>query len=635
MKLLEGLNDEQQKAVLVTEGPVLILAGAGSGKTKALTHRFAYLLEEQRVSAFNILCVTFTNKAAGEMKARIQRLLGGHDDTQISLPWLGTFHSVCVRILRRELNHVSLGLTGSFVIFDESDALTAVKRAMQELKVDPKQYNPSAIRGQISGAKNEMLTPDGYAKYAMGPWQTTVHMVYEKYQRLLTAANGADFDDILLKTLQLFQGNPEILKQYQERFRYVMVDEYQDTNRAQYLLVKSLAALYRNIFVIGDDWQSVYSWRGADFRNILDFQKDYPDAQVIKLEQNYRSTQTILDAAQAVITKNETRSDKKLWTDGPMGVPISVVECLNERDEAEFMVREVRGLVESGFYAGVRSYDDCVVLYRANAQSRALEEALLRYGIPYKIIGGVRFYERKEIKDVIAYLRLLQNPDDWVSMERVINVPTRGIGAKTVSNLRLTGFGPEQLLPPKVADFMKLLEKLRVETEGKNVAQTIEIVMERTKFNEFLDDGSIEGASRVENVKELVTVAESAEDLEEFLEKVALSQDADEISAKRAEESERSGEGAITLMTVHASKGLEYPVVFLVGMEEGIFPHSRSLGEKQQMEEERRLAYVAMTRAKDRLYLLYAFERRIYGLMQSNPLSRFIMEIPDELKEKI
>ena len=394
-----------------------------------------------------------------------------------------------------------------------------------------------------------------------------------------------------------------------------------------------MASLNRNLFVIGDDWQSVYSWRGADFRNILDFQKDYPDAQVIKLEQNYRSTQTILDAAQAVINKNEQRSDKKLWTDGPVGVPVAVIECLNEKDEIEFVIREVQGLVKTGFHRGIHSYNDCVVLYRTNAQSRAMEETLIRYGIPYRIVGGVRFYERKEVKDMLAYLRLLTNPNDWVSLERVINVPTRGIGAKTITNIRELVGQSESFYPAKVQDFLKMLHELREDTVGKSVGQMLELIVARVKYKDFLLDGSIEGESRWENVQELIGSANRSENLEEFLEGVALVQDADALvdQGGRADHPE----GALTLMTIHAAKGLEFPVVFIVGLEEGIFPQSRSLSEKQEMEEERRLAYVAMTRAKDRLYLLYAFERRLYGLLQSNVPSRFIGEIPDELKEKI
>lgn len=632
--LLEGLNAQQQEAVLSTEGPVLILAGAGSGKTKALTHRFAYFLQDRKVSPLNILCVTFTNKAAAEMRDRIGRLLGLVESERLTFPWLGTFHSVCVRILRRELNKATLGISSSFVIFDESDALTAVKRAMDELKIDPKQFNPGVTRGMISGAKNELLTPTQYAQFAIGPWQRTVVDVYLRYQELLTQANAVDFDDILLKTLQLFSQHPEILHQYQERFRYIMVDEYQDTNRAQYLLVKQLAAEHRNIFVIGDDWQSVYSWRGADFRNILDFEQDWPDTKVIKLEQNYRSTQVILDAAQAVIFNNERRSDKKLWSERPIGMPITVVECLNEKEESEFVVREIMALVKAADYTGTRSYDDCVILYRTNAQSRAVEETLLRRQIPYRIVGGVRFYERKEIKDLLAFVRFLVNPRDWVSLERIINLPARGIGAKAVQQLRAYIRDSTRLLPPKVEEFLGLMEELRAGIQNKPADEVIQLVVDKVGYKAYLlDGGSIEGESRWENVRELIGVAERTQNLEEFLEQVGLMQEAEEQAEHRAEGART--EGAVTLMTIHAAKGLEFPVVLVVGMEEGIFPHSRALTEKNEMEEERRLAYVAMTRAKDRLYLLHAFERRLYGLLQSNPSSRFIEEIPEGLREKI
>lgn len=628
--LLDDLNPQQQLAVTTTEGPVLILAGAGSGKTKALTHRFAYLLEEQKISPLQILCVTFTNKAAGEMRERISRLLG-HAGDGIRFPWLGTFHSICVRVLRRELNHTALGYTGSFVIYDESDMLTAVKRAMNELNLDQKQFNPRAILSQISGAKNELVPPEEYGQFAMGLFQQAVHLVYQRYQELLKKGNALDFDDILLVALQLFKLHPEILTQYQERFRYIMVDEYQDTNKAQYKLIKALAAGHRNLFVIGDDWQSVYSWRGADFRNILDFHKDYPDATIIKLEQNYRSTQTILDASQAVISRNEQRSDKKLWTNGPTGSPVMVVECLNEKDEGEFIIREVQGLLRNSTFTGLRSYDDCVILYRTNAQSRLLEETLLRYSLPYRIVGGVKFYERKEIKDLLAYLRFLHNDQDWVSMERIINVPARGIGPKTVTELRGKDLTKPEELPPKVVAFLMMMQELRKDAATKKVSEVIELIVGRAGYKEFLKDGSIEGESRWENVQELIGAAERSSNLEEFLEQVALVQDAEEQVERKVEQ----GEGALTLMTLHAAKGLEFPVVFITGMEEGIFPHSRAFTEKNEMEEERRLAYVGMTRAKERLYLMYAFERRLYGLMQSNPPSRFIQEIPEELVQKI
>jgi DNA helicase II / ATP-dependent DNA helicase PcrA len=628
--LLKSLNTEQQLAVVTTDGPVLILAGAGSGKTKALTHRFAYLLQEKNVSAFDILCVTFTNKAAGEMKERIGKLLDGKG---VMLPWLGTFHSVCVRMLRRELDRAGMGYTSHFTIYDDGDMQQAVKRAMTELNIDQKQYAPRAILSQISGAKNELVSPKEYGQFALGLFQKMVHQVYVRYTELLKQANALDFDDILLVTLDLFAKYPEVLAQYQDRFKYIMVDEYQDTNKAQYSLIKQLAQKRRNLFVIGDDWQSVYSWRGADFKNILDFHKDYPDATIIKLEQNYRSTQTILDAAQAVILKNEQRSDKKLWTEGAVGSPVNVVECLNEKDEGEFMIREIQGLMRNGSFTGLHSYDDFVVLYRTNAQSRLLEETLLRYSIPYRIVGGVKFYERKEIKDLLAYLRLIQNPDDWVSMERVINVPARGIGPKAVASLREWVGGPHETLPPKIRVFFTLMEELRAVAPKKTVSELVEEVAVRSGYRDYLRDGSIEGESRWENVQELIGASASAENLEVFLENVALVQDAEQSAEERLAAGQT--DGALTLMTLHASKGLEFPAVFIIGMEEGIFPHSRAFTEKNEMEEERRLAYVGMTRAKQRLYLMYAFERRLYGMLQSNPPSRFIEEIPEELRQKI
>lgn len=626
--ILDGLNEQQRLAVTTTEGPVLILAGAGSGKTKALTHRFAYLLQEREVSPQQIFCVTFTNKAAGEMRERITTLLG--KDTY--LPWLGTFHRVCVRILRQELDTAALGISSRFVIYDESDMQSTVKRAMQELDIDQKQYTPRAVLNQIGGAKNELLYPEEYGRFAMGPFQRVVEVVYRRYQDLLKVANALDFDDILLLTIRLFRERPEVLARYQERFRYIMVDEYQDTNKAQYLLVKQLANKHRNLFVIGDDWQSVYSWRGADFRNILDFHKDYPNATVIKLEQNYRSTQTILEAAQAVISLNEERSDKILWTDGPSGTPITIVSCLNERDEGDFIIREATGLLRGGDYTGVRSLDDCVVLYRTNAQSRLLEECLLRAGIAYRMVGGVRFYDRKEVKDMLAYLRLTINPNDWVSLERIVNVPARGIGPKTLACLR----DPDQgELPLKIQSFLNMMEELRARlATAKDLRVFIEDVAVRTGYKAFIKDGSIEGESRWENVLELIGAAEQAGSIEAFLEQAALVEELEEMG-RRGVQGEGKGEGAITLMTLHAAKGLEFPVVFMAGMEEGIFPHNRSLETKQEMEEERRLAYVGMTRAMKRLYLLYASERRLYGLLQTNPPSRFIKEIPEELVEHI
>jgi DNA helicase-2/ATP-dependent DNA helicase PcrA len=626
--LLEGLNPAQRQAVETIEGPVLILAGAGSGKTKALTHRFAYLVQEEHISPHNLLCVTFTNKAAREMGERISRLLG-HVEV-VRFPWLGTFHSICVRLLRKELNSTDFGVTGSFLIFDDGDSLAAVKRAQNELNIDPKQYAPRALLSQISSAKNELVSPTEYGQFAVGPFQRAVHQVYERYQQLLRGANALDFDDILGTALALLQKYPEVLERYQQLFRYVMVDEYQDTNKAQYQLVRLLGGGYRNVFVIGDDWQSVYSWRGADFRNILDFHKDYPDATIIKLEQNYRSTQTILDAAQAVISLNEVRSDKALWTEGPSGSPVTVVQCLNEKDEGEFIVREVRGLIQSAGFTGLGSFNDCVVLYRTNAQSRLLEETFIRYNLPYRVVGGVQFYERKEVKDILAYLRLIQNPNDWVSLERIINVPARGIGPKTALALRERGVAPPHHdLPPKQQAFFALMESLRASASG-SVADLIDLVVSKSGYRDLLKDGSLEGEARWENILELIGAAGSVQSLEEFLENVALVQE-----SERKVIDDEHPQGAITLMTLHAAKGLEFPVVFMAGMEEGIFPHSRALTDKQEMEEERRLAYVGMTRAKERLYLLYALERRLYGLMQLNPPSRFITEVPEELRQHI
>jgi DNA helicase-2/ATP-dependent DNA helicase PcrA len=627
--ILAGLNPEQQQAVLTTEGPVLILAGAGSGKTRALTHRYAYLMVEKRVSPYNILCVTFTNKAAREMQERVAALLRSVGlSGEVECPWLGTFHKVCTRILRRELDKTVLGYTSSFVIYDDGDQQTLIKRILADLQLNTQQYNPRGILSQISGAKNEMLSPSAYQQYALGPFQTVVSQVYHRYQRALKAANALDFDDILLLVVELFRQHPDILQQYQEGFKYLMVDEYQDTNKVQYQFIRMLAEKHHNLFVIGDDWQSIYSWRGADYRIILDFHHDYPDATIIKLEQNYRSTQNILDAAQAIITKNEERSDKKLWTDGPAGVPLTVVECLNEKDEAEFVLREVRALLSGGFTGMGGSLDDFVVLYRTNAQSRTLEEAFMGYGVPYRVVGGVQFYNRKEIKDIVAYLRLLMNPHDWVSVERVINTPARGIGAKGLSDLRKM-WPNIDVLPPKLQGFFDLLSSLRAKAKGVGVHEVIRLIVEQTGYKKFLLDGSIEGESRWENVQELIGAAESFTSLEEFLEQVALVQESD------PQPGEEEQEGAVTLMTIHAAKGLEYPVVFMVGMEEGIFPHSRALSQKNEMEEERRLAYVGMTRAKQRLYLLYTFERRLYGTVQMNAPSRFVDEVPNHLKEKI
>lgn len=646
--LLSDLNNPQKEAVLATEGPVLVLAGAGSGKTKALTHRLAYLMREKKISPYNILAVTFTNKAAKEMEQRVAKLLG-FGDVSYRLPWMGTFHSVCVRILRREADYI--GFSRSFTIYDENDKLSVIKRLMKDLGVDPKRFNPSSVTYFISGAKNELIDAKEYKKYINSPFEKVTSQVYERYENYLRKANALDFDDLIMQCVLLFQNNPKILEKYQELFKYILIDEYQDTNQAQYIWTKLLAEKHKNIMVVGDDYQSIYSWRGANFRNILNFEKDYKSAKVVKLEQNYRSTQTILEAANEVIKYNENKTDKKLWTENSKGTPITVYEALNEKDEAEFVVTEIRSI--SNRDSSV-DYSNFAVLYRTNAQSRAVEEIFLRYNIPYRVIGGVRFYDRKEIKDVISFLKFLANPRDFEAFARMVAAPSRGIGEKTVDKIReffqnnqessqlFSNETIEQLsteFPKKVLDFFKLLLELHGLSLTKNLDQLIYNVAIKSGYKDYLLDGTPEGEGRWENVEELMTVAEQIEatqnqrsededrsTLEIFLEQVALVQDTDQVSTE---------EGVVTLMTLHSAKGLEFDNVFIVGAEEGLFPHSRALMDMSEMEEERRLAYVGITRAKKRLYLIYASERNIYGRFQCNPKSRFIENIPEHLLDII
>lgn len=648
MDLLKDLNEQQQLAVQQTDGPVLILAGAGSGKTKALTHRIAYLITQKHLSPYNILAVTFTNKAALAMVQRIGKLLDG-PDKHVKLPWMGTFHRVCLMLLRRELSpkqefqrslasepvklHYNdpdniLNLYGpNFSVYDEDDALVVIKRAMNELGIDPKKCSPKAVKHFIDGAKNELLTPAQYEPLAHGYFAAQVLKVYRRYQVILQQANAMDFDDIIMNTVRLLQQNAPILGKYQQQFQSIMVDEYQDTNHAQYTLVKLLAHAHKNICVVGDDAQAIYSWRGADFRNILNFEKDYPTATVIKLEQNYRSTQTILDVAHEIIRKNTQRTDKKLWTANPTGLPVTVTSCENDLDEADFAVREIRTLLRE-----YKSYNNFVILYRMNSQSRLLEETLLRNAIPYRLVGAVRFYERKEVKDVLAYVRYLYNPHDFASLVRVINTPPRGIGDKTfekIIDLRQAHVKGERLaeaLPVKATAFFTIIEQLRELGNDVNPSVLIDKVVRVTGYKKYIDDGTVEGEARWGNVEELMAVAAQAESIEQFLEEVALVADIDNYNPQ---------EDAVTLMTLHSAKGLEFPVVFIAGMEEGIFPHSRSLMDATQMEEERRLCYVGMTRAKERLYLLHAFKRMGYGGVTSNPKSRFLEELPEELIEEI
>ncbi|MEK7594430.1 MAG: UvrD-helicase domain-containing protein [Patescibacteria group bacterium] len=635
-ELTKGLNPEQRRAVETTEGPLLIQAGAGSGKTMTLTRRIAYLIATHKATPYNILAVTFTNKAAKEMRGRVAELLGENAENRGFMPYMGTFHGICVRLLRQDGE--SIGIPRSFVIFDESDRQAAVKQASKQLMLDEKAFPARLLSGLISSAKNEMLSPSEYSGTANSPAQQAAAKVYPSYQRALKDASALDFDDLINRTVEMFQTQPEIRKKWQQQFKYIMIDEYQDTNAAQYQLVNMLTNDDKNIAVVGDDWQSIYSWRGADFRNILKFEKDFKDCTVIKLEQNYRSTKNILAAAHAVITKNDQRSDKKLWTDDVDGLPVQMLQVSGERGEGEAIIRRVR----MGIDSGQRRYSHYAVLYRTNAQSRSVEEAFVHYGIPYRVVGGTRFYDRKEIKDVIAYLRLIFQPEDRVSFERVVNVPARGVGAKSILNF-FAWKEAESLsilqalqqadscsdLTPKarksLSELGDILASLREVSEDASVSGLIDSLLRRIDYLHYLDDGSAQGEARQENVKELLSVAREYQDegLAGFLEEVALVSDLDTADF--------NGD-AVTLMTLHAAKGLEFPVVFMTGMEESIFPHSRALYDQSEMEEERRLCYVGMTRARQELYMSYASSRMLYGGVQHNPPSRFLSEIDGEFQ---
>lgn len=633
--LFDGLNPEQTRAVKTTEGPLLIQAGAGSGKTKTLTHRIAHIVSAKKAAPQEILAVTFTNKAAKEMRQRLAELVGHTADDRSFLPYMGTFHSICVKILRLDGSH--LEIPSSFVIFDETDRLSAVKQVCKDLHIDEKAFPPRQMSYMISSAKNEMIDPGEYARLAHSPLEDAVKKVFPKYVKALKDACALDFDDLILKTVQLLGENQQVRQKWQNRFRYILIDEYQDTNTAQYKLIRLLVNKSNNIAVVGDDWQSVYGWRGANFRNILDFERDYPGCTVIKLEQNYRSTKHILDAAHAVIAKNASRSDKKLWTDIDGGSPVQVIPVASERAEGETIARRIKNSVD----IGARNYDDFAVLYRTNAQSRSLEEACMHYGLPYRIVGGQRFYDRKEIKDIIAYLRLIYQPEDRVSFERIINVPTRGIGAKSLSNFlswqqekhmsldqALKKTDECEGLSPKAkaafAGFAATVNDLREVLEETTPAVILDSLIRRIEYLQFLDDGTIQGESKKENVQELLSVAKQYQDmgLADFLEEVALVSDLDNPDG---------GGEAVTLMTLHASKGLEFPVVFMAGLEETLLPHSRALYDQSEMEEERRLCYVGMTRAKEELYMMHSSSRALYGGMQHNPPSRFLSDIDGPL----
>ncbi|HEY1645428.1 MAG TPA: UvrD-helicase domain-containing protein [Candidatus Saccharimonadales bacterium] len=629
--LLEGLNEQQQKAVLTTEGSLLILAGAGSGKTKTLTHRIAHILSTNKARPEQILAVTFTNKAASEMRARIARLIGGRESSYSFMPFMGTFHGICVKILRADGEH--LGIPRSFLIFDTSDSLAVIKRAAKSLMIDEKSFPSRISLSIISSAKNEMLTPHDYDGLASTPSQKVAAQIYPIYERELKNAHALDFDDLIIKTVSLLKIK-EMREKWQTQFKYILIDEYQDTNAAQYQLIKLLTNKNQNLAVVGDDFQSIYMFRGADFRNILNFEKDYKNTVVIKLEQNYRSTKNILDASNALILNNSQRSNKKLWTEASEGQPVTILEVNNERAEAETLVRYIKRGIDGG-----RHFADYSTLYRTNAQSRPIEEAFIRYQVPYHIVGGVRFYDRKEIKDIVAYLRLIYQPEDRVSFERIVNVPTRGVGPKSLANflefadsIGSLDTGLKQVetcesLTPKarsaLSELNDVIRSLRSVEDTSNLTGLIDSLLRRLDYLKYLSDGTPQGEARVENVKELLSVASEYQEvgLAGFLEEVALISDVD---------SANFGNDQVTLMTVHAAKGLEFPVVFMVGMEETIFPHSRALYDQGDMEEERRLCYVGMTRARQELYMTYAASRLLYGGVLHNPPSRFLSEIDGE-----
>lgn len=653
MSLLSELNPQQRQAVEMVDGPVLVLAGPGSGKTRVLTYRIGYLLEEIRLAPHNILAVTFTNKAAREMRDRLGLLVGEEKMRELTI---GTFHAICARFLRRDGETV--GLAPGFVIFDDDDQSKLVQEIVREQNINDKVYRPGQVLGAISKAKNELIGPDQYVPATY--WHEAVGRIYKRYQEKLLDNNAVDFDDLLIYTVQLLRDHPGVLQKYQRRYVYLHVDEFQDTNMAQYLIMKLLAGKYRNIFCVGDEDQSIYAWRGADYRNVMRFREDFPDAKVYLLEQNYRSTQTILDVAQAVIRRNPTRTDKKLWTENPRGIPIEIIEAYDDREEPQLVAQEINRLLAQGKYKP----KDFAVFYRTRAQSRILGEEFFRRGIPYKVIGARGFYELREVKDLLAYMRLLHNPRDTVSFNRILNVPPRGIGKRTHQDLvrvaEKLGVSPVTALKMLRDDnaqpageqtdaeeqfpfanyfdararrallaFFEILVELNQLKSGLTLTQFFDALVEKIGYREHLIDGTKEGDERWDNVMELrkATQEHGALDpdaaLAEFLETAALVSDVDAHDAN---------EGVVVLMTLHMAKGLEFPVVFITGMEEGIFPHSRSYDEANEMEEERRLAYVGITRAREKLYLLYAFRRSTFG-NQYEPAepSRFLMDIPRDL----
>ena len=634
-EILKELNDKQYEAVVNTKGPCLVIAGAGSGKTKVLTHKIAYIMQEENAKPWDILAITFTNKAANEMKERIANLVGDN----VKDMWVGTFHSICVRILRRFIDRI--GFDTSFIIFDTSDQKTLIKSCSKDLAIDDKLFNERSVQSEISNAKNDMLEPFQYTAKAMGDYRKEkIATVYELYQKRLKENNAIDFDDIINYTIKILMENPDVLEYYSNKFKYVLVDEYQDTNKAQFTLITLLASKNGNITVVGDNDQGIYSFRGADISNILNFEKDFPGTKIIKLEQNYRCTGNILKAANAVIKNNEVKYAKKLWTENEIGKLPKVYLADNEYDEGSYIVEQIEHLKREEYY----KYSDFAILYRMNTQSRAIEDIFRRENIPYKIIGGLKFYERKEIKDIIAYLRLIQNTSDNLSLKRIINEPKRGIGKTSLDSIEELanneGISMYKIIKDaqqyglnriylKSRDFINVIEELRQKQKDLTISELIKLTLKKTGYMQALkDEKTIEAENRIENLDEFLTVAIEFEEqfaentLADFLEGITLSSDLDNM-----EETEDS----VTLMTLHSAKGLEFPVVFLVGMEEGIFPGYKSIGEPKELEEERRLCYVGITRAKENLFLTCSKKRTIFGSTSCNAVSRFLKEIPKEL----
>lgn len=638
--LLNGLNKQQQEAVRYTEGPLLIMAGAGSGKTRVLTHRIAYLIDEKEVAPRNILAITFTNKAAREMKTRIEKLVGADGNGM----WVSTFHSMCVRILRRDIDRI--GYSRNFTILDSGDQLTVIKNIMKDRNMDTKKFEPRAFLGAISSAKNELVTPKQYSENVGDYYSRQIAEVYKEYQKRLMKNQALDFDDLIMQTIHLFKRVPEVLEYYQRRFQYIHVDEYQDTNHAQYILVKQLAARFKNLCVVGDSDQSIYAWRGADIKNILSFEKDYPNAKVVLLEQNYRSTKSILKAANYVIEHNTSRKPKKLWTENDDGNKIKYYRADTEREEGLYVAQQIEQLIQEKRFR----YSDFAILYRTNAQSRAIEETFMKASIPYQMVGGTKFYDRKEIKDMLAYLRLIVNPDDDISFVRVVNEPKRGIGKTTIDKLQAYAtdndislytavqeadfIGLSAKATKALVEFGQMIQDWQKQQEFLSATEMVEEVLDKTGYEQMLvNERSIEAQTRLENLEEFMTVTKNFEQtsddktLVNFLTELALISDIDQID-EEADDNDK-----VTMMTLHAAKGLEFPVVFLIGMEENVFPHSRSLMDEEEMEEERRLAYVGITRAEQILHVTHAKMRTLFGRTNFNPISRFIEEIPEELLE--